>query len=104
MKLFGNIILIPFKIILLAAYIIATIGIGLSIVFDSLSTAILSRLIGLCITIIILSAILHGTSLTDNISFTAIIISYVLIIAFALLPFLFKWLQSLMKNGLTFWF
>jgi len=104
MKLFGNIILIPFKVLLLAAYIIATIAIGLSVVLDSFSTAILSRLISLCITIIVLSAILHGTSLTDNISFTAIIISYVLIIAFALLPFLFKELQSLIEKGLTFWF
>lgn len=104
MKLLGNIILIPFKIILLVAYVITTIGIGLSIILDSFSTAILSRFISLCVTIILLSAILRGTSLTDNISFTAIILSYVLIIAFTLLPFLFKGLQSLMKNGLTFWF
>lgn len=104
MKLVGNLILIPIKMILFVAFLIATIGIGFSVILDSFCTEILSRLISICVTIIVLSAILYGTSLTNNISFTAIITSYVLIIAFTLLPLLLKGLQSLLKTGLTFWF
>ncbi|MCH4888929.1 hypothetical protein EZV73_15140 [Acidaminobacter sp. JC074] len=103
MRYIGNIILIPIKFILVVAYLITTVGVILSVIIDSFSTAILSRFISLCFILLVLSIFLQGASLTDNISFTAIVISYVLIIIFTLIPFLLKELQELIKNGLAFW-
>lgn len=104
MRILGNILLIPFKILLLLAYIIATIGVVLSIIFDAFSTIILSKLISICIIIILASALFYGTSFTDNSAAIGILISFILIFIIAIIPLLIKELQTIIKNGLSFWF
>lgn len=104
MRIIGNILLVPAKLILLPCYIIATIGIFLSFVLEAISTVVLGKLISICIIVVLASALFYGSSLTDNAAFTGIIIAFALTIIITIIPFLIKGLQSCIKSGLLFWF
>lgn len=104
MKTIGNILLVPFKLILLPCYILATIGILLSFILEAISTVVLGKLISICIIIVLASALFYGSSLTNNAAVTGIIIAFALTIVITIIPFLIKGLQSWIKSGLSFWF
>lgn len=104
MRTIGNVLLLPLKLILIPCYILATCGIFLSIILEAISTIILGKLISICIIVILASALLYGSSLTDNAAFTGIIIAFALTVIITIVPFLIKELQSWIKSGLSFWF
>lgn len=99
MQTVGNILLIPLKILLLIAFIIATIGIALSVILDTFSTLILSKLISICVILLLASALFYGTSITDNYATIGVIISFILIFITAIIPLLIKELQTVIKRG-----
>lgn len=104
MKTLGNILLIPVKLILLLGFITSTLGVVLASVFEILSNVILGKIISLCVIIVLASFVLYGSNLTDNAALSAGLIFFAITIVIAIIPVLFKGLQSLFQKGLLFWF
>lgn len=104
MRTFGNLFLLPIKIILLLGYIISLIGFLLTTVFEHLSTIIVGTFISLCLLIIVASIVLYGTSITENPASMMALIAFAISVVITLVPFIFQGLLAFFKNGLAFWF
>ena len=104
MRKIGNILLLPIKLILLLGLTISTIGLIFASIFEALSNVILGKIISICIIIVLASSILYGSKLTDNSALSVGLIFFSITIVIAIIPVLFKGLQSFFKKGLSFWF
>ena len=104
MRKIGNILLLPIKLILLLGLTISTIGLIFASIFEALSNVILGKIISICIIIVLASSILYGSKLTDNSALSVGLIFFSITIVIAIIPVLFKRLQSLFQKGLYFWF
>lgn len=104
MKPLCNILLIPIKLIFLLGLIISTLGLIFASIFEALSNVILGKIISICIIIILASSILYGSKLTDNTALSVGLIFFSITVVIAIIPVLFKRLQSLFQKGLSFWF
>ena len=103
-KILGNIILLPLKLIYLIGFIISIIGIILSTIFEHLSNLILGIFISLGILLILIYLILYGINITESPIKSTVIAMFILTIIFSLIPYVFKWLKNIFKKGLTSWF
>jgi hypothetical protein len=104
MKIFGNILLLPLKIILLIGFVVSLAGFILTTVFEHLSTFIVGTFISLCILIIVTSIVLYGTGIKENPASMMVVIAFTLSVVITLIPFAFKGLLAFFKKGLAFWF
>ncbi len=104
MKTFGNIILLPLKILLLIGFAVSLAGFLLTTVFEHLSTFIVGTFISLCLLIIVASIVLYGTSITENPASMMALIAFAISVVITLVPFIFQGLLAFFKNGLAFWF
>ena len=104
MKILCNILLLPAKLIFIIGYVLSTLGVIFASIFEVLSNVILGKIISICIIIILASSILYGSKLTDNSALSAALIFFSITVVTALVPILFKGLQSFFKKGLSFWF
>ncbi|VDN49297.1 membrane protein of unknown function [Petrocella atlantisensis] len=104
MKALGNVLLLPFKLILLIGFIISLVGFVLTTVFEHLSTFIVGTFISLCLLIIAASIVLYGTNLKENPASMMVLIAFAISVVITLIPFAFKGLLSFFKKGLAFWF
>jgi hypothetical protein len=104
MKLIGNILLLPIKLILIIGYILSLIGLIISTIFDYLSSLFIGTIISISILLVIASLVFYGTNIFSNPISSAILWLYILTLTITLIPILFKGLQSFFKKGIFFWF
>jgi hypothetical protein len=104
MRILGNIMILPFKLIFLLGYGLSMVGMILASIFEVISNVVLGKIISLCIILVLASSILYGSKLTDNSALSAGLIFFSITVVVAIIPFLFKGLQSLFQKGLSFWF
>jgi|LGOV01.1.fsa_nt_gb hypothetical protein len=108
MKILGNILLLPIKLICLAGILFSFAGIILSTIFEAISNTILSFLVTICIIIIAIVFFLSADSfLNINDIFDAGRIAgivFIVMIIVSLIPLIFIGLKSFLLKGLNFWF
>lgn len=108
MKILGNILLLPIKLICLAGILFSFAGIILSTLFQSIANTIL----GLIVTICIITAIISLGFLADSSTGMNDILEtgriaglvFVLMIIISFIPLIFTGLESFFLKGLVFWF
>jgi hypothetical protein len=104
MRLIGNILLLPLRIICLIGFLFSLIGFVLATVFDHLSSFVIGLFISLCVMIVIGSLFFLETGIKDNPASIQILVAFGFTVVIALIPLLFEGLMSFFKKGLLFWF